>query len=58
MCRGMRNPYGLKLRRYADHLIELNEYLTLFPEAKLTAKIGVTELNVILLNSMPNSWSK
>ena len=39
-------------------LIELNEYLPSFPESTPTHKIGMTELNEILLNSMPNSWSK
>ena len=40
------------------HLIGLNEYFALFPVVKSTDKIGVTELNEILLNIMPNSCSK
>ena len=39
-------------------MINLNEYLDSFPGEKLSDKIGVTELNGIFLNSMPNSWSK
>ena len=32
--------------------------LSSFPGAKMSDKIGVTDLNGNLLNSMPNSWSK
>ena len=49
---------SLTVRRYAERLIYLNEYQVSFPEANLTDKIGVTELNEILLNSMPNIWYK
>ena len=38
---------------YTDCLIELSNYLDSFLE-----KIGRTELNEIMLNSMPNSWRK
>ena len=49
-------PRGLKVRLYVAFLIGLNKYLDSFPGATLSDKIGVTELNEILLNSMPNSW--
>ena len=49
---------SLRVRRYAARLIDLNEYLASFPGAILADKIGVTELNEILLNSMPSSWSR
>ena len=39
-------------------MIDLNEYLASFPGETLDDKIGVTESNKILLNSMTNSWSK
>ena len=39
-------------------LVDLNEYLALFPGAKLTDKFGMIDLNKIVLNSIPNSWSK
>ena len=39
-------------------MVDLNEYLESVPGADLTDKIGVTKLNEILLNSIPNSWSK
>ena len=40
---------------YATGLTDLNEYLSSFPGATLTDKIGVTELNEIILNGMPTS---
>ena len=39
-------------------MIYLNEYLAVFPEANISDKICVVELNEILLNSMLNRWSK
>ena len=58
MRHGMRNPRDSKNRRYAACLIGLNKYLVFFPGATLAEKIGVTGLDEILLNSMPNNWSK
>ena len=58
MWLGMEKPRSLTVRRYAARLIDLNEYLASFLGATLTDKIDVTELNKILLKSMPNSWSK
>ena len=40
------------------HLIAFNDYLDFLSGATLYNKIGITELNKISLNSMPNSWSK
>ena len=54
----MRKPCGLKVIKYVNHLIVLNKYLDYFPGANMTDKIGVTEKNENLLNSMPNIWSK
>ena len=54
----MKNPRRLKVREYAACLVDLNELLASFPGTKLTDNIGMVELNGILLNSMPNSWSK
>ena len=56
MRRRMRKPQRLKVRRYAALLIDINEYLASFPRLKLTDKIGMTDLNEILLDIMPNSW--
>ena len=57
MRRGIKKMRSLRVRCYAEHLIYLNEYFNLLPGETLADKIGVTELNEILLNSMPNSWS-
>ena len=57
MCRGMKKPCGIKVRCYVTRLNNLNMYLALFPGATLSDKIGVTELNKNMLNSMPNIWS-
>ena len=51
-------PCSLTIRSYVARLIDLNEYLYSFPGETLTDNISVTKLNKILLNSMPNSWSK
>ena len=58
MRHGMKKPCSLNVRRYAARLIDLNEYLASFLGATLPDNIGVTQLNDILLNSMPTSWSK
>ena len=49
---------SLKVRRYAARMVDINEYLASFLGTTLSDKIDVTELNDILLNIMPNSWSK
>ena len=54
----MKNPRLLKVRRYTVHEIDLNEYLSSFPGATMADKMGVTELNETLLNSIPNICSK
>ena len=54
----MKTTRSLKVRRYVPCLIDMNEYLVSFPGSTLAQKIDVTELNDIILNSMPNSLSK
>ena len=54
----MKNPRSLKVRRYTTQLIDLNEYSAYFTVLYIYDKMGDTELNEILLNSMPNIWSK
>ena len=54
MCRGMRKPRGLKLRRHDSHMIDINAYLDAFYGAKASDKIGETELDKIIQNSMLN----
>ena len=41
MRRGMRNLLGLKLRRYAACIIDLNNYLAVFYWAKASEKIVI-----------------
>ena len=55
MCSRMKKPQSIKLRRYATPFIDMNEYLYSFLWAALNDKIDATELNNILLNSLPNS---
>ena len=31
-------PFGLKVRRYAARMIDLNDYLCMFPKAKVNGK--------------------
>ena len=43
----MKKPRGLRVRRYAECLIGLNDYLASFPGATMADKMGVTEINKI-----------
>ena len=45
MHRGMSKPCILKVGCYAAFMMDLNEYLAVFPGAKESGKICVTELN-------------
>ena len=58
MRHGMSKPRGLKVRGCADSLINLNKYLYVFPGENISEKRCVIEIHGILLNSMPNIWSK
>ena len=58
MRRGMKKTRAITVRRYAARLIDLYEYLASFTGGGLNDKIGVRELNKILLNSIPNIWYK
>ena len=49
---------SIQVRHYAARLIDLNEYLASLTGAIIADKIGVNELNKILLNIMPNIWSR
>ena len=50
----MRNPRGLKVRRCAAHIIDLNKYFAVFPGENSSENICDMELDEILLKSMPN----
>ena len=53
-----RKLHGLKVRCHSSSLVVLNEYLVVLPGKKISDNIYVTEINKILLNSMPNIWIK
>ena len=55
---GIRKPRKLKARLYAAHIIELNEYLSIFPGEKASSNFFERELNEIILNSITNGWSR
>ena len=55
MRRCMKKLRRLKVRSYEARLIGLNEPLASFPGAPIADKIGVTEINEIILNGIPNS---
>ena len=55
---GINKPRELKVRCYTARVIDINDYLDVFPGAKVCDKIGDTEINEIILNGMPNGWSK
>ena len=54
----MRNQIKLQVRCYAYSLIGINEYLDAFPGSKSNDNMGKTDLNKIILKSMPNRLSK
>ena len=58
MRRIIRKPRGLKVRRYMARLIDLNEYLAVFPGGNMSENNWTTELYKNLLNSTPRSWIK
>ena len=58
MCRTMRNPSEFNIRRYDSCVIDINEYVTVFPRGNLYDIIGEMELNEIMLNSMQKNWIK
>ena len=45
MCRGTRNPLGLKVRKYTAHMIKINEYLDVLHGEKAIDKICEMEFN-------------
>ena len=55
MRRCMKKSHRLKVRRDAACLIDLNEFLDFFSGVTMAEKMSKTELNNILLNSMPRN---
>ena len=58
MIHRMRNISELKVRCYAAHMVEPNEYMTEFLIEKSNLKIGEIKLNGITFNSVTNVWIK
>ena len=54
----VRKPRELTTRRYAAHMVKLNEHLVLFPGSNPNNKNVETEINDILLRSISNGWGK
>ena len=42
----MRKPHSLKLRRYADRLININAYLDVLPGSKASEKVCEMQLDL------------
>ena len=51
----MSKTHGLKLRCYADFMIDLNDYLAVFPGSKASDKICETEFNEMFLDIISHS---
>ena len=58
MCHEMKKLHGLKVTRYADCMIYLNEYLSMLPREKASYNFFEMELNAILLKRMPKIWNR
>ena len=54
-CR-MSNPRNFKVRIYPTFMIDINDYLDLFPGENSSEKFVDIELDEILLSSIPNIW--
>ena len=52
----MKKPRGLKLRLYAASMINIKNYLSVFPGAKEEDRCFEMEFNVSFLNRIPNIW--
>ena len=58
MCRGTRKPRELKVRRYAECMVDLNGYLDILTGPKASKEIGETKLDKTIFHSMPNGCSR
>ena len=54
----MRKPQGLPLKIFSVQLMELNNYLTLFPGSSSSKKMDPEELNEILLQAVLKLWAR
>ena len=58
MKHGVRKPGELMFRHYAAHMVKLNKHLAVFTGSNTDNKNIETEINDILLHSIPNGWGK
>ena len=58
MIRGIRNPHELEVRSYLAHMLQLDDYLAIFPGSQENEKLRETELNGIILHTIPNGCNR
>ena len=54
----MKKPHSFKVRRYTYFMVGINKYLSIFSGSKAIDKVREMDFNEILLNIMPNRWSR
>ena len=54
----MRKPRRISFKHFSTRLMEMNNFLPLFPGLEASKKMSSKELNKILLHAIPNSWVK
>ena len=56
--RAIRKPQSMTFNRFAARLIEMNNFLPLFPGLDVSRKMEPEERNEILLHAVTNAWAK
>ena len=56
MRRAMHKPWYLPFKRFSARLMELNNYLPIFPGSSDIKKMSPEQINEILLHYVPNGW--
>ena len=54
----MSNLRKLKVRCYTARMFNINKYVSVLPQGKIIEKVCRIEFNEVMLNSIPNLWSK
>ena len=55
MRRAMRTPQSMTFKHFAARLMEMNNFLPLFPGSDASEKMEMEELNKILLHAVPDA---
>ena len=58
MRRKMRKPRDMSFKRSAERLMEIDNFLPLFPGSDPTKKTPPEELNDKFLHAAPNGWER